>query len=281
MTSFTMESYAKINLFLEVLGPRDDGFHDLDTVFCEIDWGDTLHFSLQDKKTVTLSCAAPDFPLGPENLITRALNPFIIGSDKGAHVDIVKRLPMGGGLGGGSSNAAAALCAGEQLFETSLPPTERASRALELGSDVPFFLEGSCQRGLGRGERLSHCPVPELDLVLVTPGVHCSTATVFRTLKKKNRGPQQVDEMLRALEARDTEGVARALFNRLEEPSFEHWPELARCKDDLLERGCLGALMSGSGSSIFGIARDREHAEALAGELENARVVSTRARGAG
>ncbi|MDF1662585.1 MAG: 4-(cytidine 5'-diphospho)-2-C-methyl-D-erythritol kinase [Planctomycetota bacterium] len=281
MTSFTIESYAKINLFLEVLGPRDDGFHDLDTIFCEIDWSDTLHFSSLENSGVTLACSAPDFPLGPENLISKALTPFLANSSKGAHVEIIKRLPMGGGLGGGSSNAAVALMAGERLFDSELPKGERAKRALELGSDVPFFLEGACQRGLGRGERLTHSPLPNLDLVLLTPGVHCSTAKVFQTLKKNRRSLHSVKEMLRAIEAGDNEGIARALFNRLEEPSFEHWPELARCKEELLARGCLGALMSGSGSSIFGIARDQAHSETLAAEMDNAQAMSTKARAAG
>lgn len=277
MTSITLSSHAKINLFLEVLGPRDDGFHDLDTLFCEIDWGDTLTFTKAQHPEIVLSCSAPGFPLGPENLISRALAPFVRESG-GVQVEIQKELPMGGGLGGGSSNAAAALLAGERLFAVPLEKSERAKRALDLGSDVPFFLEGGCQRGLGRGEQLTPYPVPDLDLVIVTPGIHCSTGKVFQSLRAKPRTAFPIKEMLAAVQSGDREAIAGALFNRLEDPSFELWPRLAELKKELIERGCLGALMSGSGSSLFGIARDRDHAEQIASDMANARAVRTLAR---
>jgi 4-diphosphocytidyl-2-C-methyl-D-erythritol kinase len=272
MSVLELPSRGKINLFLEVLGRRDDGFHNLDTIFCQIDWCDDLVLTVHDQATIRLHCQHPDFPTGPDNLIVKALSPLI--KQRGLIVDVKKRLPMGGGLGGGSSNAATALKAGLALLDLKMSAEQQAAHALDLGSDVPFFLQGGCQRGLGRGELLTVQKRPQLDLVLVTPPIHCSTAQVFKAFKASAKA-KECTEMLAAIERDDAEGIARALFNRLQEPSFKLWPELESYRKELLRGGCLGALMSGSGSSLFGVARDRDHALTLADELDFARAVTT------
>lgn len=280
MTVLKVFSPAKVNLFLETHGRREDGFTELDTVFCELDWGDELGFECRRGIADQLSCDRADLSCGPENLIRRALACLPRARQQGFQVSLTKSLPMGGGLGGGSSNAAASLKAGLTLLGLELPPEQIAAWALELGSDVPFFLRGGCQRGRGRGERLEPWSCKTLDLVLVCPPIHCSTAQVFRALEGCRGGPGRDPGRLReALAKHDLPSIADQLFNRLEQPAFELWPALAEVKQGLLERGCLGALMSGSGASVFGLCENREQAEAMASTMENARVV--RACGAG
>lgn len=256
-----IQSSAKINLFLEVLGKRPDGYHDLETLFQEISLCDDLHIQISRNKRIEIETDSLDIPTGSTNLVYRAAEAFLkkAGIQRGLNIKINKRIPVGGGLGGGSSNAAATLKGLQQLFSVSLDPEECLDICKGLGADVAFFLIGKTAVGRGIGEKLE--PVQKRDsffVLLVNPGFKISTAQVYQSLKTGLIGrSHSVDRVKRALEQGDLETLGKNLFNRLEEPVFQNFPQLIKIKDRLKEGGCRGALLSGSGSTLFGIARDK------------------------
>jgi len=234
-------SHAKINWFLRVIRKRDDGYHDLETLFQTISLHDTLTFAESDR--FTLTCDDPSIPTGDTNLILRAAR--ALGTPPVA-IELRKRIPAGGGLGGGSSNAAATLTALATMFGIDTPLHEIA---LSLGSDVPFFLVGGTAYATGRGEELT--PVASasaIPLLLVFPEERVATPRAFGLLRhfSKPLGIERVRAML-------DDGLlshAAELTNDFEEPIFDELPHLADIKTQLLDLGATWAAMSGSGSTI-------------------------------
>ena len=274
---------CKTNLFLEVRGKRPDGYHELDTIFIELDLADDLELEAAPDLEV-VSVGDPNVPSGPENLIWRAadaLRKRVGRPELGARIHVTKRVPSGGGLGGGSSDAAATIRALDVLWGLGLSKDVLAEVAATVGSDCAFFIEGGLQRGTGRGEKLERLPLPSqpLDLVLLLPEASCPTPQVYKALAP-HLGPPLHDpkNLLDALARGDREGVARSLWNRLEKPCFELFPVVREAKKDLERRGLLGGLLSGSGATVFGLARDQAQAENVASELreEGRRAFVTR-----
>jgi 4-diphosphocytidyl-2-C-methyl-D-erythritol kinase len=264
---------CKTNLFLEVRGRRPDGYHELDTVFAELDLADEL--DVEPARELEVVCRGdPSVPSGPENLVWRAAHALRVRAGRkdelGARIEIEKRVPSGGGLGGGSSDAAAAIIALDRLWELDLGERALAEVASSIGSDCAFFLRGGLQRGTGRGEVLARLerPARPLDLVLLVPAATCPTPQVYKALAPF-LGPPLRDPaaMIASLVRGDLEGVARSLWNRLEGPCFQLFPVVREAKEDLARRGLLGCLLSGSGATVFGLARSRAHAESVASTL--------------
>ncbi|MDI1243552.1 MAG: 4-(cytidine 5'-diphospho)-2-C-methyl-D-erythritol kinase [bacterium] len=248
----SLPSFAKINLHLRVLGKRYDGFHDLFTVFQTISLADDITFELADASE--LVCDDPRVPTDATNLIVRAaraLNP------KGtARISLVKRIPMGGGLGGGSANAATALIGLNRLWELGLSTNQLASIGAEIGSDVPFFLSGGTALGMRRGTEIEDFPDFEAGpMVLITPDGHVSTAGAYASLHAQNLTNAELNRILRVCrsEAESPDFLRSALINDFEPAVFADFPEIGRAKRKLLEFGASRALMSGSGASVFGI----------------------------
>jgi 4-diphosphocytidyl-2-C-methyl-D-erythritol kinase len=241
-------SYAKINWSLRVVRKRDDGYHDIDTVFQTISLHDTLTFEPADR--FTLTCSDPSIPVDDTNLAARAAH--ALGID-GVAIHIEKRIPAGGGLGGGSSNAAATLVTLSKMFSIDAP-VERI--ALELGSDVPFFLVGGRAHATGRGEIIT--PLPDVDpvpLLLVLPEERVMTSEAFRLVKP---------------------GTA---INDFEEPIFAKLPKLREYKERMLDAGATFAAMSGSGSTIFGAFGDDATRDAARARFGDVRVESATTAG--
>jgi 4-diphosphocytidyl-2-C-methyl-D-erythritol kinase len=229
-----VRSYAKINWSLRVTGKRADGFHDLETVFQTISLQDTLTFRESDR--LVLTCDDRTIPTDERNLVVRAAR--ALGVERVA-IHLEKRIPAGGGLGGGSSNAAATLVALSRMFSLDAP-LERI--ALELGSDVPFFLVGGTAYATGRGEVITPLPdAPRTPLLLVLPRERVSTAEAFRALTHFSQ-PLGIDAY------RDSANFT----NDFEEPVFAHFPQLRTLKERLYGQGARWAQMSGSGSTIVG-----------------------------
>jgi len=232
-------SYAKVNWSLRVVRKRDDGFHDLETVFQTISLHDTLTFSHADR--FALTCSDPSIPTDETNLVARAAR--ALGVDRVA-IHIEKRIPAGGGLGGGSSNAAATLVALSKMFAIDTP---LESIALDLGSDVPFFLVGGRAFATGRGEVITLLPdIGPVPLLLVLPEERVMTAEAFAMLGQT--------------------GMSGPHTNDFEGPIFEKLPQLREYKQRMLDAGATFAAMSGSGSTIFGAfldaaSRDAAHAQ--------------------
>jgi len=270
--ALAVEAFAKVNRSLRVLGKRQDGFHELDTVFQTVDLTDEIRFfeGQEGCPEVSLSIEGADLPVEESNLILRAAESLRerFGPSGGARIHLSKKIPIGGGLGGGSSNAASALRGLVALW--TLPATEADLHALavSLGSDVPFFLLGGRARGTSRGEMLTPLPDgPEEWLVLVFPPFSLSTAAVYGALSVPALTESAAHTNLRGS---DPGGVPDR--NDLEPAAESLKGELKRFRTALSDHGATSARLSGSGSTVYGVFEDEESArrafEGLAGLRE-------------
>ena len=289
MTSVTVRVPAKINLQLAVGPPRQDGYHDLVTVFHAI--------SLADEVTVTPARAdgvsvrgegADAVPVGRDNLALKAVAALravcaLRGTEMpeyaGAGVTIRKRIPVAAGLAGGSADAAAALVACNELWQAGLTQTELCEVSAGIGSDVAFAIIGGTAVGRGRGERLTTALVPQSKYhwVLAFADGHLSTPQVYGTLDKLRGAasvpdPDLSSDLMSALRAADPERLGKVLANDLQAPAIAMVPALRKTLDAGLALGALGALVSGSGPTCFFLAKDAGHATDLAAALPEAGV---------
>jgi 4-diphosphocytidyl-2-C-methyl-D-erythritol kinase len=254
---FELPSFAKVNLHLKVIGKREDGFHDIFTIFQTISLHDTVTFEILDGR-VELECNDPAVPLDETNLILRAAEALRKKFDvsNGARMGLEKRIPMGGGLGGGSSNAATTLIGLNRLWSLGASVEELAEAGAFLGSDVPFFLTGGTAIGMGRGTQIEAMPDIRAGCILiVTPEAHVSTAEAYAGLGAERLTNEQSNRILRVCRADvNSSGFLQgALINDFETAVFSQFPEIGRAKERLLDLGARQALMSGSGASVFGI----------------------------
>lgn len=252
----TLSSPAKLNLFLEVIGRRPDGFHDIESVFLEIDLADTLSAAPAETNAITLTCDNPAVPTGDGNLVVRAAELLRreCGVGAGIRFHLEKRIPMGGGLGGGSSNAAAALRLANNVWNTGLADADLAVLGARLGSDVPFFFYGGACLCQGRGEIITPlAPFPAaVPLGLAVTGIHSDTAAAYRGLRHLGTGDlRSAERFIRAINAGDAEAMAAAAFNRFEESVFMALPRLGEIHRHLETRLGRPVRMSGSGSGLW------------------------------
>lgn len=265
---------AKINWVLTVERKRTDGYHDIHTVFQAISLGDELTCQPVNANACVIECNEPSVPTGPENLVARAwgrLREAHPGRVGGMKVQLTKRVPAGAGLGGGSSDGAAALVAVNRLFDLKLSPAELEAHAAALGSDCPFFIRGGAARADGRGERLTPLrpALAPLWLVLVHPGFHSSTVEAYRRITpahwENGRATARVAE---ALERGDLEALresSRNIFSEVFLASDERYQRLAR---QMEEQELLHPLLSGSGSAMYAFAKSPAHARAASQVLQ-------------
>lgn len=257
MHELRVRSFAKINLFLHIGAKRADGFHDLETLFQTISLHDDIVFRRSSE--FRLTCDDPSVPVDERNLVTRVWqalhDEFSIDP---VEITLTKRIPAGGGLGGGSSNAAATLLALRKMFGLDLPNARLAEIALGLGSDVPFFLCGGTAYATGRGEEL--VPLPDIQLrslLVVLPDVKISTALAFRRLAEMRAAGRAVNgktaglDEVRAVAASGTFQAGEMWRNDLEVAAFELESSLALLRHRLDDSGAAFVLMSGSGSTLF------------------------------
>jgi 4-diphosphocytidyl-2-C-methyl-D-erythritol kinase len=267
-----LRTSAKVNLALEVLGKRDDGYHDIATVLQAVDLFDRLRIEAAD--TLSLHTDDPELPTDDGNLVMRAarLLQKVSGVEKGARIQLSKRIPVAAGLGGGSSDAAAALWGLSRLWGLRWAKGRLQELAVELGMDVPFFLGMGRAAATGRGERLAALPGGGgYALVLVNPQVPLSTREVYGRVPTGWRAePTGTERMQEALRSRSVEKVAAALTNNLEAVVEPILPVIARMKAALLAAGALGAIMSGSGPTVFGVARSLDHARQIRARVSRA-----------
>jgi 4-diphosphocytidyl-2-C-methyl-D-erythritol kinase len=248
-------SFAKVNLHLQVVGRRPDGYHELRTVFQTVDLADELDIEL-GPAGVRLEVAGARLPAGPANLAYRAAEGYLErwGGGRGASLRLRKRIPVGAGLGGGSSNAAAVLLGLQELLDSPADPAELWQLARGLGADVPYFLVGGTALGVGRGDELVPLPdLPERTLVLALPPLEILTREVFADLGELTGAP--LDPRMGSLVQRGELGWEALAWcvNDLETPVFRRWPELARLHRKLLEAGAVAARLSGSGTALWAV----------------------------
>jgi 4-diphosphocytidyl-2-C-methyl-D-erythritol kinase len=256
----------KLNLYLRIVRRREDGYHELETVFQSVGGGDTLRAA--PSAELALHCDAPGIPTDTSNLVLKAAlalrERFPEAAARGALLELVKRTPAGAGMGGGSVDGAAALVLLSRLWGLAPAPEELAALAAGLGSDVPFFLHGGTALARGRGEQLNPLPTPPLWFVLLRPEVHVSTPWAYRQWDPAACGGAAVEEFTQALACGDPCTVAALLRNDLEPGVAAGVPEIAAARAWLEAQDLPGVLMTGSGSVVFGIARDEEQARAVA-----------------
>jgi 4-diphosphocytidyl-2-C-methyl-D-erythritol kinase len=260
---------AKVNLYLEVLGKRPDGYHEIATLMVAVSLYDTLELKEETSGTVVLHSDHPTLSTGPENLVCRAADLLRrrTGCPRGATVRLRKRIPLAAGLAGGSTDAAGTLAGLNRLWRLRLSPAELAALGAELGSDVPFFFATPAAWCTGRGERVERLPFSRAFwLVVVCPNVGLSTAEVYRHVTLP-AAPATGEEIRRAVQDGRVDDIARRLHNRLEEAAQKLCPAVALWRQRLDRLGPAGRLMSGSGTSLFALCRDRPEALRLARQL--------------
>jgi 4-diphosphocytidyl-2-C-methyl-D-erythritol kinase len=266
--ALTRQSFCKVNLLLNILRRRADGFHELETVMQPVPLCDQLEFEVSGQD-LRLTCNQPELPVDSRNLVWRAARAFLDAArlDVGLAIHLDKRLPLAAGLGGGSANAATTLLALNELFGQPLRPSSLVGLAAGLGSDVPFFLQNGPALATGRGEvieRLASFPALRGRwILLIHPGFGVATAWAYRELSRFPQAlqgrPGRARELVAALQSSDASAAARCLHNSLEAPVLEKFPVLRLYQDYLRAQGAEAALMSGSGSTTFAIL---PHAEA-------------------
>jgi 4-diphosphocytidyl-2-C-methyl-D-erythritol kinase len=265
---------AKVNLYLELLRKRPDGYHDIRTVMQAVSLYDELTLRPAPRGRLLLECVGGQLPTGDTNLVLRAarLMEARCAPDAGADIRLVKGIPVGGGLGGGSSDAALTLLALKHLWNLHVEPADLEAWAAELGSDVPFFLRGGTALCEGRGERIMPiaCPRP-IHYVLVMPGWPVPTAGVYAAARPLTDRASDSNNTLRALGDGDAGRLASALRNDLQEAALRLNPPLQTVWEQLL--GCAascgieGVALSGSGASFLGVARGALEARQAVGRL--------------
>lgn len=273
---------AKLNLFLEVLAKRSDGFHEIETLMAPVTLYDTLYFRDEPRGPITLQCefavdhqqptgGDESFPVGADNLVSRALELIRRESscDRGATVRLVKRIPVAGGLAGGSSDAAAALVAANVGWRLGYSREHLAELASQLGSDIPFFLYGGPAICRGRGERIESLRrFSPLHFVIVRPAVGLSTAAVYRACRPADQ-PLDAQGLGAAINTGDLSRIGRLLHNRLQPAAESLTPWIERMKREFEQFDVVGHQMSGSGTSYFGLCRNARHARHVAGRLRS------------
>ncbi len=267
-----LASPCKVNLLLNILGKRDDGFHELETVMHPVPLFDRLCFE-RGGTGVRLTCDEPSLPVDRSNLVHRAATAYLAaaGIEEGIAIRLEKRIPMAAGLGGGSGNAATTLLGLNQLFGHPLAEEHLSALAAGLGSDVPFFLQPHPALAVGRGERIEPLgSLPALEgvfIFLIHPGFGISTAWAYQSLARfpeaLNGRPGRACELIADLETGELALASGRFYNSLEAPALEKYPLLACYQQFLRSHGAAATLMSGSGSTTFALVQGKGAAEDL------------------
>jgi 4-diphosphocytidyl-2-C-methyl-D-erythritol kinase len=266
-----LSAAAKVNLALEVLGRRADGYHEVVTVMQAVELSDRV--VLEDVERLELRTRAPGIPTDASNLALRAALALreAAGIERGVRITLDKRIPVAAGLGGGSTDAAAVLLGLNRLWGLRWPLDRLADVAVTLGMDVPFFLRGGAAFATGRGEKLDRMRGMALALVLVNPRYPSSTGEAYgRLTPAMYSDGGRARAVAAALRTRRAERVAGTLYNGLEAAVVPVQPEIERMKAALRAAGALGALMSGSGPTVFGVARSLDHARQIQRRVQRA-----------
>lgn len=280
MANVTLEklSPCKVNLILNILGKRPDGFHALETVMHPVALHDELSFRRESRGGVVLTCDEPELPTDSGNLVYRAAERFLEaagmgkGAGDGVGIQLRKRIPMAAGLGGGSGNAATTLLGLNELFGCPLSIEQLQPLAAALGSDIPFFLQNRPALATGRGEIIEPLdPFPALRgtaFLLIHPGFGIATAWAYRELARfpeaLNGRPGRAGELIQLLRTADAAAAGSAFYNSLEAPALEKYPLLVLYQEFLRAEGAVAAMMSGSGSTTFAVCRSADSAGAMA-----------------
>lgn len=260
----TIRSYAKINITLDVLRRREDGYHEVKMIMQTVSLYDKIRVC-KLKEGIRLRVNLSYLPTDSRNLAYKAAQLFFekTGVQGGAEIQIEKHIPVAAGLAGGSGNAAAVLFALNELYHTELSQERLAEIGLEIGADVPYCIYGGTMLAEGIGEKLKRLPqMPQCYIVLVKPQISVSTKKVYETLDMKQVAEHpDTSGVIRALEQKDIKEVSIRMFNVLQQVTEQMHPEIAEIRSRFMELGAEGTIMSGSGPTVFGVFEEKETAE--------------------
>jgi 4-diphosphocytidyl-2-C-methyl-D-erythritol kinase len=266
------KSPCKVNLLLNVLGQRPDGFHELETVLHPVKLFDEMHFE-RGGNGIRLTCDEPALPVDSKNLVYRAADAFLKPHNfhTGVRIRLQKKIPLAAGLGGGSGNGATTLLALNELLDQPLSTAKLNELAVALGSDVPFFLQSKPALATGRGEKIQPLDffpaLRDKAFLLIHPGFGIATTWAYQSLARfpaaLNGQPGRAEKLVTLLQAKDLRAAGGEFYNALEAPAFEKFPVLKLYQEFLRANGALAALMSGSGSTTFAITESVAAAESL------------------
>lgn len=268
-----INAYAKINLMLDICALRNDGYHDLFMIMQSVGVYDTVTVERVKGREIKISCSNSDIPLDGKNIAYKAAEAFfnankIRVTSRGIHIDIIKRIPHAAGLAGGSADGAAVITALNKLYETNLTEDELCRIGAEIGADVPFCIKGGTLLAQGIGDVLSDVKnLPKCCIVLAKPDFGVNTGKAFKQFDQygKNHSPDCLG-MLCAVQRKDLKDISSRLENVFEQ--FIEVPNRIYMKEIMRNNGALGACMSGSGPTVYGIFENKENAEKAATELE-------------
>ena len=279
-----VDARAKINLSLDILGKRPDNYHDVAMVMQSVALSDVLTFREQAKGTgIQLISNIPGLPTSERNLAYKAaelvMKKFAV--QQGLYIDMIKRIPIAAGLAGGSTDAAAVLIALNEMWNLGLKTNELCALGAQIGSDVPFCIQGGTMLAKGRGEILEKLPaMPECFVILAKPQVRVSTAWAYQNFKADNVNEwPDTDAMIAALSKGDLEAIGKQLCNVLESVTISRYNEIATLKRLMGKYGAFASLMSGSGPTVFGLVDDEDRAEYIVEKLserDNVQVILTK-----
>lgn len=260
-----IKANAKINLALDVLGERPNGYHDVKMIMQSVDLYDELNIEKAGDSSIIITCENNELECNESNLIYKAAKRIMeyVGRDDGVRIELTKNIPIAAGMAGGSTDAAATLVGLNQLFNYGLSNEELREIGVKLGADIPFCIEGGTYLSEGIGEILTPVePAPDCYLVIAKPDISVSTKFVYDNLILDEHTPHpDVDAMLDAIKAGNLMDVCGNLGNILELVTVDAYPVIADIKRILLEEGAINSLMSGSGPTVFGIFDSKDKAE--------------------
>lgn len=262
MDTIILRAKAKINLTLDVVGKRENGYHDLRMIMQTINLYDTIKVKKTKTPGIRIENNLAWLPTDEKNIAYKAAQLFLTetGIKSGIYISIFKRIPVAAGLAGGSSNAAAVLIGLNKIFETELTKKQLMEMGLKLGADVPFCILRGTALAEGIGEELTALPsLPYTHVLLAKPNVSVSTASVYKGLDINNiQNHPDTDEVVEAIKAGNRNFVIHNMKNVLEEVTIKMHPQIQAIKEDMLKQGAIGTMMSGSGPTVFGIFETRE-----------------------
>ncbi len=279
MTGITLNGYAKINLGLDVLRRRPDGYHEVRMIMQNIGLHDVITLEKTEETGFVIKTNAGELPVDKNNLMYRAAAMLFeeFGLPGGLFMTLEKNIPIAAGLAGGSTDCAAVLSGVNELYGLGLSLSELQARGVKIGADVPYCLMRGTALAEGIGEKLTRLPAcPACHVVIAKPPVDVSTKTVYTTLRASELAEHpDIDGMIRALENRDLKGITDRLSNVLETVTIPMHPVISTIKEMLEENGAMKALMSGSGPTVFAIFDDEEKAARAVSALKSAGICKT------
>lgn len=279
MIMMQLEAKAKINLGLDVLRKRPDGYHEVKMIMQSVELHDDLEMEVTEEAGIHLTCNVEGLPTDGSNLICRAADLLMKEKqvDKGVRIHLTKRIPMAAGMAGGSTDAAAAMLGINELFDLGFTKKELMDRAVRIGADVPYCIMGGTALSEGIGEILSPLPdMPDCHILIAKPDIDVSTAFVYGNLKAAElTWHPDIDGMTEALREQSLEGITDRLGNVLETVTVPAHPVISAIKEQMKKSGAMGALMSGSGPTVFGIFDKKEVAEQALHQMKDSKLAGT------